>query len=106
MTYEAIAKQFYNVTPFQVEYVIHRGHPTPQKPPGRPPFLTDAQSQELAAFVCASSHNRRLPWPQLPFETPMCTWPNATEASISSALQRAGFRRRIARTKPPISEKN
>ena len=36
----------------------------------------------------------------------MRTWPNATESSIASALRRAGFQRRIARTKPPISEKN
>jgi hypothetical protein len=36
----------------------------------------------------------------------MCTWPNITEWSISSALIRAGFRRRIARAKPPISKKN
>jgi hypothetical protein len=73
---------------------------------GRPPFIADAQLQELIAFVCASCHNRRLSWAELPFEYPMCTWPNATEWSITSALRRAGFRRRIARTKPPISEEN
>ena len=56
--------------------------------------------------MCASSHNRRLSWAQLPFEYPMCTWGNATEWTISSAMKRAGFRRRIARTKPPISEEN
>jgi Transposase len=73
---------------------------------GRPPFIANTQLQELIAFVCASCHNRRLSWAELPFEYPMCTWPNATEWSITSALRRAGFRRRIARTKPPISEEN
>jgi len=43
MTYEAIAKQFRNVTTFQVEYLIHKGHPTPRKRPGRPPFISDDQ---------------------------------------------------------------
>jgi hypothetical protein len=125
MTYEAIAKMFRNVSPYQVEYVVQKGHPTPRyffiiiisrvlsnhrylysKRSGRPPLITDKQLQELTAFVCASSHNRRLPWAQLPLEYPMCTWENATEWTISSAMKRAGFRRRIARTKPPISEEN
>ena len=29
MIYETIAKQFRNVSPYQVERVIHKGHPTP-----------------------------------------------------------------------------
>ena len=73
MTYEAIAKLFHNISPYQVERVIHKGHPTPKKHSGQPPFITDEQSNELVAFVCASSHNRRLPWAQLPLEYPMCT---------------------------------
>jgi len=60
MTYEAIAKQFRNVSPYQVEYL-------------RPPFITDDQLQELTTFVCASTRNRRLPWERLSFEYPMCT---------------------------------
>src|SRR5438034_2650364 len=58
MTYEAIAKQFHNVSPYQVERIIHKGHSTSTKRPGRPPFITDEQSTELIAFVCASRHNR------------------------------------------------
>src|SRR5437868_14945745 len=76
LTYEAIAKQFRNVTPFQVEYLIHKGHPTPRKRPGRPPFISDDQLQELTAFVCTSKRTRRLPWDRLLLEYPMSTWKN------------------------------
>ena len=90
MTYEAIAKLFRDISPYQVEYVIHRGHSTPRKPTGRPPFITGDQLQELIAFVCASAHNRRLSWAQLSLEYPMCTWENVSEWSITSAMRRAG----------------
>ena len=30
MIYEAIAKLFHDVSPFQVEYLIQKGHPTPR----------------------------------------------------------------------------
>src|SRR2546423_11712002 len=106
MTYEAIAKLFSDISPRQVEHLVQKGHPTPQKRSGRPPFITDEQLQELTAFVCTSKRTRRLPWNRLPLEYPMCTWKNATESSITSAMRRAGFRRRIGRRKPPISEKN
>ena len=60
MTYEAIANQFNDVSSIQVENLIHKGHPTPVKPSGRPPFITDEQSNELATFICASKHNHCL----------------------------------------------
>src|SRR5437667_11500590 len=106
MTYEAIAKQFRDISPRQVQHLVQKGHPTPKKRSGRPPFITDEQLQELTAFVYTSKRTRRLSWTRLPFEYPMCTWENVYEWSISSAIKRAGFRRRIARRKPPISEKN
>src|SRR5215471_2654918 len=86
MTYDAIAQQFNDVSSIQVENLIHKGHPTPVKPSGRPPFITDEQTEELITFICASKHNRRLPWSQLSLEYSMCTWPNATASSITSAL--------------------
>ena len=122
MTYEAIAKLFHDVSPFQVEYLVQKGHPTPRyvqlslsqefyltissKRSGRPPFIINDQLQELIIFVCASPYNCHLPWAQLPLEYPMSTWPNATEWSISSALRHAGFHQRIARAKQSISEAN
>ncbi len=90
MIYEAIAKLFRNVSPYQVEYLVQKGHPTPAKRSGRPPIITDDQLQELIIFVCASTHNRRLSWAQLPLEYPMCTWENVSEWSITSAMRRAG----------------
>ncbi len=91
MTYEAIANQFQNVSFHQVEHVVHQDHPTPKKHSGRPLFITDDQLNDLITFVCASRHNCRLPWAQLPREYPMCTWKNASEWLITSALRRAGF---------------
>ncbi len=79
MIYEAIAKLFHNISSYQVERVIHKGHPTPKKHSGQPPFITDEQSNELVAFVCASSHNCCLSWAQLSLEYPMCTWKNVSE---------------------------
>ena len=61
MTYKAIAKQFRNVSPYQVEYLVQKGHPTPRKRLGRSPFISDDQLQELTAFICTSKRTRRLP---------------------------------------------
>jgi hypothetical protein len=79
MIYEAIAKLFRNVSPYQVERVIHKGHLTSKKCLGQSFFITDEQSKELVVFVCASSYNRRLPWAQLPLEYSMCTWRGVSE---------------------------
>ena len=73
MIYEAIAKLFRNVSPYQVEYLVQKGHPTPAKRSSQPPIITDDQLQELITFVCASTHNCRLSWAQLPLEYFMCT---------------------------------
>ena len=43
MTYEAIAKLFSDISPRQVEHLVQKGHPTPKKCSGRPPFITDEQ---------------------------------------------------------------
>ncbi len=89
MIYEAIAKLFNNISSYQVERVIHKGHPTSKKHSNWPLFITDEQSNELVAFVYASSHNHRLSWAQLPLEYPMCTWKNVSEWSITSVMRRA-----------------
>src|SRR5438034_11460569 len=73
MTYEAIAKLFHDVSPFQVEYLVQKGHPMPRyvqlslsqefyltissKHFGRPFFITNNQLQELILFVYASFYN-------------------------------------------------
>src|SRR5437868_15154729 len=71
MTYEAITKLFSNISPRQIEHLVQKGHPTPQKHPGRPPFITDEQLQELTAFIYTSKRTRHLPWNRLPLEYPM-----------------------------------
>src|SRR6266496_495777 len=39
MTYEAIAKQFRNVSSYQVERIVHKDHPTPKKRPSQSLFI-------------------------------------------------------------------
>ena len=44
MTYEVIAKMFHNVSSYQVEYVVHKGHPTPR-------YLSLLLSQEFYLII-------------------------------------------------------
>lgn len=74
-----------------------------KKRPGRPRLLTPEQEEELVEFVTASKENRRMSFLQLStvlFNAIFGIW------AIKHALYRLGFRRRIARQKPPLSEKN
>ena len=100
-SYAAIAKKL-NITIRQVQRAVtHR--PTPQKhKTGRKPKIDDFSLQILTEFVCASKRNRRMPFWQIPLEL---GWDVSADA-IHTALKRAGFSRRLARKKPPISEKN
>jgi transposase len=70
---------------------------------GRPRKLTQAQEQELVDFVTSSREARRMGFLQLSitlFNAIFGIW------AIKHALYRLGFRRRVARKKPPITETN
>ena len=87
-----------NVTPRQVQLAINAGHPTPSKRPGRPSTIDTPQRQDLVAYVTRNKETRRLTYGQL------AAIFNASIDRIRLALHKAGYSRRVARKKPPISE--
>jgi hypothetical protein len=89
-----------NLTMRQVEYACRFTHPTPRKRPGRPELLNKDQETELIAFVRTSKISRRLTYFELAvhFEWGVI--------AVQGCLERAEYRRHVARVKPPISEKN
>ena len=74
---------------------------TPRKRSGRPPLLTAEEIDYLIEFVCSSAKNRRLPWSALPAAL---GW-DCSQYAVRHALRKAGFSRRVALRKPPISER-
>jgi hypothetical protein len=68
-----------------------------------PRTITREQEEELIAFVCASKRNRRIYYLELSLSLFEQT---IREQAIRNALYRHGFRRCVARYKPPISEAN
>jgi hypothetical protein len=87
----------------QVNYTLEVQDTPQHHKTGRPPVLNEQQTQQLVDFVCASKHNRRMSYEELAHE--FIYW-QVGEYAIRSALDRAGFNRRWAMRKPPISEKN
>jgi len=75
---------------------------TPKKRSGRPPVLTQAQMEDLIAYVCMSARNRRLSYEQLAAELEF----GVGKSTIRAALIREGFQGRLAMRKPPSSERN
>jgi transposase len=87
----------------QVKRSIRSGTTTVAPRSGRPRALNTQQEEELVEFVCASKENRRMGYLQLSralFGMVFSLW------AIKNALWRLGFRRRVARKKPPITETN
>jgi len=74
----------------------------PNQRPSRPPILSQAQIEDLVAYVCMSSRNRRLSFQQLAEELELGVGGKAVQA----ALIKEGFHRCLAMKKPPISERN
>ena len=99
--YSKIA-EYLKITIRQVQYAsTHR--PTPLKHQCGRKSTIDAESlQILVDFVCASQENRQLPYCQIPWKL---GW-DVSEEAIRYALKKEGFSRKVARRKPPISEKN
>ena len=76
---------------------------TPKKRSGRPPVLSPEQVQELISFVRTSKKTRQMTFFELArhFEE----W-HVGEYVIRHALRSAGYRRRVALQKPPLSPAN
>lgn len=98
--------QIYQITGYtkaQIRTAIRANDATAGRSPGRPRALTTAQEEELVEFVTASKKNRRMGYIELAaimFAGIFGIW------AIKNTLYRLGFRRRVARKKPPITEKN
>lgn len=96
--------QIENITGFtkrQIRYTIQHGVNTAPRS-GRPRVMTAEQDQELVEFVCRSRKARRMSFLELStvvFNGAYGMW------AIKNSLYRLGFRRRVARNKPPISER-
>ena len=75
---------------------------TPTKRPGHPPILTQAQIEDLVAYVCMSAGNRRLSFQQLAEEWDF----GVGKKAIRAALLKEGFHQRLAMKKPLISARN
>ena len=101
LTYHEISRMN-NCTDRQVQYAI-ANRTTPQKNRrGRKPILGPEACENLYRWVCASRKNRRMPWEEIP---KAIGWDVGVWA-IAGALIRGGFKRHIARLKPPLTEEN
>ena len=91
-----------NCTERQVQYA-ETNRPTPQKHRcGGKAFLNTPVRQRIVDFVTFSKRTRRMPLIQIDEEMKLYV----SESTIRRALQKEGYRRRIACKKSPISEKN
>jgi transposase len=85
----------------QVQYAVsHRL--TPKKRHGRPPILTQEEVNDIITWICVSKANRRTLWIKIPMSLKL----NVGYYCVRRALRNAGFARRVARRKPPQSERN
>jgi transposase len=85
----------------KVRYAI-QNPPTPKKRSGRPSPFTSEQIDEIEEWIRGSKRNRRTSWEGIPTALNLqCSY-----YAIRRALRKRGYHRRVARRKPPISEKN
>ena len=90
------------MTERQVGYAIASDQVTPQRRSGRPRTLTNAQVDELEAFVRSSRRTRQMSY--LALATGLFEAWGVSQHIIRRALQRRGYTRRVARAKPLLIE--
>jgi hypothetical protein len=88
----------------QVQHACQSDRPTPKKRIGRPNFLTEEQVQELIYYISHSRSTRIMTYLQLAVG-PFSHW-SVSHNTIRYALRKKGYKRYIARAKPPLSEEN
>lgn len=85
-----------------MQYAEHT-RPTPQKHRcGPAAVLNTSFRQRIADFITSSKSTRRMPFIQVKMKLGL----NLSKPTISRAMKKEGIFRRLARKKPPISEKN
>lgn len=91
-----------NISLRQIRYALsHRL--TPQKRlRGKRPYLNTPQRKRLIEWVTSSEANRRIRWADIPDILDF----DCGEKAIRTAFQKEGFVRRIARRKPPLTERH
>jgi len=102
-TYSEISRLL-NITQRQVQLAAQAEQHTPKKRTGRPSVLAEAQVDQLVEYVC-SSRTARLQSYVILANGPFSHW-NVSFYCIRHALRKRGFRRYVARAKPPLSEAN
>jgi DDE superfamily endonuclease/transposase len=101
--YDQIASEL-GITQRQVQTACQSDHSTPKRRTGRKSVLTEAQVDELTTYVRYSRTTRLMSYLQLA-NGPFAHW-QVGEYTIKHALLKRGFKRYIARQKPPLSEVN
>lgn len=102
-TYEHIANHL-KITQRQVQNTCQAEQTTPKKRKGRDPSLSEEQIEELITFIRYSRTNRLMSYLHLA-TGPFASW-EVGEYAIRNALRKYGFKRYVARAKPPLSEGN
>jgi hypothetical protein len=100
---QALIKERTGYTAAQIRTAIRADSATAGRSTGRPRVMTPEQEEELVSYVCTSKKTRRMGFLELSmvlFNGIFGMW------LIKHALYRLGFYRRVARRKPPLSEKN
>ena len=91
-----------NCTTYQVQYAaINRVTPQKQRC-GLKALLNTPTRRRIADFITSSRRTRRMPFIQVSEELHLFV----SESVMRRAMQKEGIFRRLARGKPPISEKN
>ncbi|KAK1914935.1 hypothetical protein P3342_011863 [Pyrenophora teres f. teres] len=86
----------------QIQYTL-KVPITPQKKTGRPPLLSPERTQHLIQFIRSFKEARQMTY--LALSQHFSDW-HVGEYAIRYALRKAGYHRRVALSKPPLSEEN
>ena len=95
-SYAAISNQLH-LSQRQVQYTCQTQQATPKKAKGQPPKLSEAQTDEIIAWITASEANRQKPFHQVIQELKL----DVSVHTLSNALKKRGYTRCKAFQEPP-----